>query len=359
MTDNCDEVTFVEELLDIHHECLVCLQLLREPWIIECCGHHLCKPCIDKLTRSKSGCPHCRKLKFRYMRDRNLERILLGKQVYCKYKSKGCEWQGTLREADHHCSSELPCEWCESKLLCYELEGHNEACFVANEITDCELQPFGCPITFPRKNKKIHMQSNCYAHVKLLKQAYQDLSLEVVALQHQNDELREEKAVMTEDMSTKLKQVKEEYESVIYALQECLNGVVDMNKQIAGEYSEFRKETEAFKENVRQNIEELTVNMKKAIIDNSDTTLLGHIHDLSEEKEEIMEKLSNSQAEVKLLHTRVRRYKFAAVIAFLVALVIGIILQYCIPKFFDVVIQLLVLTFIIGCPALVVHKAAF
>ena len=26
-----DEVTFVKEPLDIHHKCLVCLQLLREP----------------------------------------------------------------------------------------------------------------------------------------------------------------------------------------------------------------------------------------------------------------------------------------------------------------------------------------
>ena len=97
-----DKVTFVEEPLDTNHECLVCLQLLREPWIVECCGHHLCKPCIDKLVRDRQGCPHCRTPRFRHMRDRNHERILLGKQVYCKYRNKGCEWQGTLREVDQH-----------------------------------------------------------------------------------------------------------------------------------------------------------------------------------------------------------------------------------------------------------------
>ena len=96
-TQNVDEVTFVEEPLDFHHECLVCLQLLREPWILECCGHHLCKQCIDKLIHNKQGCPHCRIGRFRYMRDRNHERILLGKQVYCKYKSKGCEWKASER----------------------------------------------------------------------------------------------------------------------------------------------------------------------------------------------------------------------------------------------------------------------
>ena len=85
---NCDvdKVTFVEEPLDTNHECLVCLQLSREPWIVECCGHHMCKQCIDKLVCDRQGCPHCRTPRFRHMRDRNHERILLGKQVYCKYR---------------------------------------------------------------------------------------------------------------------------------------------------------------------------------------------------------------------------------------------------------------------------------
>ena len=98
-----DEVKFVEEPVDINHDCL------KEPWIVECCGHHLCKPCIDKLIRDKNGCPHCRTARFRHMirilpwflslmRDRNHGRILLGKQVYCKYKAKGCGWQGALIE---------------------------------------------------------------------------------------------------------------------------------------------------------------------------------------------------------------------------------------------------------------------
>ena len=186
-----DEVTFVEEPLDIHHECLVCLQLLREPWILECCGHHLCKPCIDKLIRDRKGCPHCRG-RFRYMRDRNHERILLGKQVYCRYKDKGCEWQGALREVNRHCSTRLRCEWCNLKLLCYEVEQHNTVCVVANEIIKCELHSFGCLETFPRMSIQAHMQSNCHEHVNLLKQAYEDLSSRIAPLQNENAKLIDE-----------------------------------------------------------------------------------------------------------------------------------------------------------------------
>ena len=156
-TQDVDEVTFVEEPLDFHHECLVCLQLLREPWILECCGHHLCHG-IDKLIRNKQRCPHGR---FRYMRDRNHEKIVLGKQVYCKYKSKGCEWKGMLREVDQHCSAKLRrCDWCQNQLQYYEENQHQ----VVNEVIDCELKPFGCSEKLPRMNIHRHMQDRCKEH---------------------------------------------------------------------------------------------------------------------------------------------------------------------------------------------------
>ena len=174
-----DEVTFVEDPLDINHECLVCLQLLREPWIVECCGHHLCKPCIDKLIRDGKGCPHCRTSRFRHMRDRNHERILLGKQVYCKYKRRGCKWQGKLKEFDRHCATILNCKWCRKRLQCYEQEQHEKVCTVAVEVIACELKPFGCRQKLPRMNMSQHMQDYCNEHVRLLKEANMQSSSEV------------------------------------------------------------------------------------------------------------------------------------------------------------------------------------
>ena len=180
--EDVEEITFVEEPLDINYECLVCLQLLREPWIVECCGHHLCKPCINKIIRDKKGCPHCRTAKFRHMRDRNHQRILLGKRVYCKYKSKGCKWQGTLREVDQHSSARFNCEWCWEPLHCYEEEQHQYVCAVAVEMIECELKEFGCSEKFPRMNMQQHMQDHCKEHIKLMKQAYKQSSSKVSLL---------------------------------------------------------------------------------------------------------------------------------------------------------------------------------
>ena len=197
-----DEVTFVEEPLDTNHECLVCLQLLREPWIVECCGHHLCKPCIDKLVRDRQGCPHCRTPRFRHMRDRNHERILLGKQVYCKYRSKGCEWQGTLREVDQHCSTRYDCQWCTKQLQCYEEEKHQQVCTVAVEVIECDLKPFGCPKKLPRMNMRQHMKDDCNQHISLMKLAYKQSSSKVDFLTNKFSVLEKERTGMEEKHQT-------------------------------------------------------------------------------------------------------------------------------------------------------------
>ena len=212
-----DEVTFVEDPLDINHECLVCLQLLREPWIVECCGHHLCKPCIDKLIRDRKGCPHCRTSRFRHMRDRNHERILLGKQVYCKYKKKGCKWQGTLREFNQHRSTILNCKWCKKRLQCYEEEQHQQVCTVAVEVIACELKPFGCHQKLPRMSMSQHMQDYCNEHVRLLKQANEQSSSEINCLTNEVDLLEKDRMGMEEKyqtLRTRFDQIKMEVNNI-------------------------------------------------------------------------------------------------------------------------------------------------
>ena len=319
MTDYCDEISFVEELVDIHHECLVCLQLLREPWIVECCGHHLCKPCIDKLVHDKKGCPHCRKLKFRYVRDKNLQRILLGKRVFCKYKCRGCEWQGTLREVDCHCSTKLRCEWCMLELLCYEMKRHNEVCVVASELIECDLQPFGCTKRFPRKNKKEHMQNNCREHVSILKQTCEDLSLRMGVLRDENTKLEGEKRLLAAESNMEAK-----------------------------ENNELKKEIEALKKmyaKSQRRFQDLKNRTETMILKNADATLLGCVHELREERDEITMKLKDSEVKVKALLDEVWSYKFVAVIAFFVALLIGIILRHFSPTLSLMVVHLLLLTF--------------
>ena len=125
------------------------------------------------------------------MRDRNHERILLGKEVYCKYKKKGCKWQGKLKEFDGHCLTILKCKWCRNRLQCYEQEQHEQVCMVAVEVIACELKPFGCRQKLPRMSMSQHMQDSCNEHVKLLKQANEQSSSEVNCLANKVNLLEE------------------------------------------------------------------------------------------------------------------------------------------------------------------------
>ena len=258
------------------------------------------------------------------MRDRNHERILLRKQVYCRYKDKGCEWQGTLREANRHCSTRLHCEWCNLKLLCYEVEQHNTVCVVANEIIKCELHSFGCLETFPRMSIQAHMQSNCREHVNLLRQAYEDLSSMIAALQNENAKLEQNKARMSELMDDELIKLKGQYKDIL-------------DNQQAIKEAEAMRATSQLKE-----WQYLKEEVEKMIIANSDVTLFGRINELSIERDEITEKLNDSRVEVKSLHHKIRRYKIVAIAIFFASLLVGIILQHFIPMLFDMTVQLLV-----------------
>ena len=73
--------------------------------------------------------------------------------------------------------------------------------------------------------------------------------------------------------------------------------------------------------------------------------MLGCVHELTEERDEITMKLKDSEVEVKALLDEVWSYKFVALIAFLVALLLGIILQHFSPTLSLMVVHLMLLTF--------------
>ena len=92
------------------------------------------------------------------------------------------------------------------------------------------------------------------------------------------------------------------------------------------------------------------------ILKNADVTLLGCVRKLTEERDEITMKLKDSEVEVKALQLldEVWSYKFIAVIAFLVALLLGIILRHFSPT---LSLHLLLLTFNLTPPLLGWHWA--
>ena len=110
----------------IQSECPVCLQVLRVPYQVTCCGYSFCRDCIQRVDNGKSPCPCCNTAKFEYFPNKGLQRSLYEFKVYCTNKSQGCQWTGELGQLTNHLNVDvhalqpeggcqyvqIPCSYC-------------------------------------------------------------------------------------------------------------------------------------------------------------------------------------------------------------------------------------------------------
>ena len=83
---------------ELQTECSVCLQVLAQPKMVDCCGYRFCSSCLSQVEFSvgrQQLCPLCGQ-PFTSMPDKQLERTLSGFEVYCSHRQKGCKWKGKL-----------------------------------------------------------------------------------------------------------------------------------------------------------------------------------------------------------------------------------------------------------------------
>ena len=132
-------------------ECPICCMILRDPYLLTCCGTSFCQTCIQQLQANKNFCPLCRKDKFDVILNMGLRRSLIQLQVYCQHIEDGCGWRGEMGELDQHLNENSS-----------ELVGCNYA-----EI-QCEFEYAGCEVQMPRKDMAGHMFEQQDHHIKLL-----------------------------------------------------------------------------------------------------------------------------------------------------------------------------------------------
>ena len=132
-------------------ECGVCLQLLKEPMLTGCCGHHFCRACIDLVLARNHVCPLCKEDGFEAFRDKKTEREIYNLEVYCSKKFCGCQWIGELRNLDRHLDvKEGQCEFVE---------------------VGCDFAPIGCPVRQLRGDLARHLEENKERHMLLMSAA--------------------------------------------------------------------------------------------------------------------------------------------------------------------------------------------
>lgn len=82
--------------------CNVCLDLMLDPQLTSCCGHHFCLKCLREVQRRSSVCPMCKELKFNAVLNKNLQRTIFNFRIYCPRKGNGCPWEGEVKGLKEH-----------------------------------------------------------------------------------------------------------------------------------------------------------------------------------------------------------------------------------------------------------------
>lgn len=151
---------FLESLpKEIQTECSICLHMLKEPYIVECCGYRFCKQCITSIAGQP--CPLCKSAWFQKLPDKQLQRLLNQRKVYCLLKAEGCTWEGEMDKVYQHLQLDclLKAEECT-----WEGEMGNDSSVVLTEssgtkITLCDYVPVTCTycmLALKRKDMSDH-----------------------------------------------------------------------------------------------------------------------------------------------------------------------------------------------------------
>ena len=132
--------------------CPVCLQILKEPCIVSCCGYKFCSECIKKVETAaeKAPCPLCQK-PFTHIRERALERSLNDLDVFCTNKKEGCEWKGKLSKLEGHLNRKPThdnqlrgCQFVEVECIQQCGLRFQRRHVTAHETEQCKKRPYSC-----------------------------------------------------------------------------------------------------------------------------------------------------------------------------------------------------------------------
>ncbi len=94
-------------------ECPICLQLMKDPHIVSCCGKKFCEPCLKRLPNER--CPICKE-PFTSMIEKELQRQILNLKVNCNVQE--CDWVGETRDIERHLNTDCKYYEIDCRLKC-------------------------------------------------------------------------------------------------------------------------------------------------------------------------------------------------------------------------------------------------
>ncbi len=178
---------FMEQPKELQTECIICLCILREPHIVNCCGIKFCNTCINAIIQQNRPCPHCQTRQFTTMADKQLKRQLEERKVFCANKQRGCKWSGELKKLPNHLNEnntylsdsceyqDIPCPRCRIKVQRKSMPSHTKNTCMQRDIP-CIYEYAGCKDKVRRNTMDAHVQNKTLDHSKLLNEYVQRLA---------------------------------------------------------------------------------------------------------------------------------------------------------------------------------------
>ena len=137
------ESNFVDDLPE-EYTCQVCMKLLDEPQLTDCCGQNFCHECLHRWfhQKGKKQCPRCHSERLTHILNKPLKRKIneLKDLDHCSNKKKGCGLKLKHEELEKHLSIDNP----------------NGCGYVT-----VKCQNKGCEVTCLRKDLANHINNTC------------------------------------------------------------------------------------------------------------------------------------------------------------------------------------------------------
>ena len=112
--------------------------MARKFTFTSCCGETYCHACIADTQEQGKLCPACGKKDFTLTKQVKYQKKIIGLQVYCSMKERGCGWSGTLEQLDTHLDSDKDnCQYVDTKC------------------------PLNCHMTIPKNKVEQHVAQHC------------------------------------------------------------------------------------------------------------------------------------------------------------------------------------------------------
>ena len=227
---------------ELQTECSVCLQVLAQPKMVDCCGYRFCSSCLSQVEFSvgrQQLCPLCGQ-PFTSMPDKQLERTLSGFEVYCSHMKKGCKWKGKLGSLSEHLNERprseqdllqgclfqaIKCIRCRSPCQRSLMDDHVKNKCSRRDL-DCHFKYAGCKVRKPKPELERHMKEAVSTHLTLATAHIHNL------ITQQEIDAQVTARNMVSERNREIRTVNVELEDLRRKHDECLQQIVKLKWEV-------------------------------------------------------------------------------------------------------------------------------